>query len=123
MPDAGRIDSILAWPKPDLMHALRQFLMQHHMSGNAEHDFIACRMHLPAFPGRREGEHRDQTALHAVSVMAIAIGHVPVNAAREPGLHHRLAAGAQMDRVFLQICRAHGYLPGCQTALSHEGSG
>lgn len=112
VPDARRIDRVLAWTEPNGRYlSVGLLLAQDQGSRRAQHDLRAGRMHLPGGPGGVEGMHADEPPLPTVTAMTRRVALVPGEIAGEPRLDRRGRAEPEMDRIGGDVDCTHARLP------------
>lgn len=99
VPDAGRVDRIVAGAERNLGRAAVLMLLdQGDLARGADHQLGAVRVDFPAVPAFREIILRDEPAIAAVGLVAGGIGLVPVHAG-ERRLDRGGPAAAEMGEV------------------------
>src|SRR5262245_14166076 len=101
MPDAARVDRIVACAQNDLLRPVRQLLDQRDLAGGTDHRLVSDRMPLPARPALAEAVQLDEPSFVAIGGVAFEVGGVPFHAG-EFGLRHSPGAKAEMDWETLQ---------------------
>src|SRR6185503_2379894 len=80
VPDAARVDRVVARAQRDFLWSVRQFLDHRDLAFGADHDLVTRRVPLPGCPVLLEAVHRDEPPFVAVGGVAFDIGRVPVHA-------------------------------------------
>jgi drug/metabolite transporter (DMT)-like permease len=92
VPHPGRVDHREARPQLHHMVLAVPVLDQIHAAGQQHHQFLACRVPLPARPGALLRAHHDQPALVTVRRVLILVAGQVAGAPLEAGQRHRPGA-------------------------------